>query len=307
MGWPEAIPMFSATIGSALGLAGVFVVTLWSCARRFLNSASREVTNVEVFVMFVCLVALGISAWLSTSVSKMFGGLTTAMLATEATLLGLDRYEKPFAGLLAGLLVVVFGGLVIAAFYGTTNAMLRLVPFSGVKLTLLLPPLVILLYDLKRRIHPEPMLAVLNRPPLWGDLVLSGVLLLGAAILTIRSDNVSFVPGWEVRFRDLLERLLWVRPRTKEFLVGYPCLILYFAVKRRGWMVHYREAFRIGASLAYASAVNSFCHFHTLLPITIVRVVNGWWLGILVGFISLVVLVYIVQPLWSNFLRELFD
>ena len=88
---------------------------------------------------------------------------------------------------------------------------------------------------------------------------------------------------WEIRFREALERLLWVRPRTKEFLVGYPCLVVYYALIKRNWAPHYREVFRVGASFALASAVNSFSYFHTLLPLTIIRVVNGWWLEILVG------------------------
>ena len=125
--------------------------------------------------------------------------------------------------------------------------------------------------------------------------------------MAIRSDNVAFVPGWEIRFREMLERLLGVRPRTKEFLFGYPCLIVYYAFVRRGWAARYREALRIGASLAFASAINTFCHFHTLLPLTIVRVANGWWLGILVGFVAVVAIDYVGGPFWRRAGKELFD
>jgi hypothetical protein len=37
------------------------------------------------------------------------------------------------------------------------------------------------------------------------------------------------------------------------------------------------------------------------------RVVNGWWLGILVGFVALVMLDYIGGPIWRKGGREIFD
>jgi hypothetical protein len=304
-GWPETIPMFSASPAAALGLAIMFLACLWSYVRRYFDY-SVNIAAAEIAVLSICAIVLGVGIWKLRVVSKLIGGFATAMLATEAAIWALDRYEKPLHGLLAGLLIVFSGGLVVAAFYGTTNAMLRLTPFSGVKLTLLLPPVLILANDLKQRIHPESLLDIVNRPPLWGELILMGFLLVAAAILTIRSDNASYVPGWEVRFRDILERILWVRPRTKEFLVGYPSLIVYYVAERRGWIQNYREIFRIGASMAFVSAVNSFCHLHTLLPLTAIRVANGWFLGILVGFVVLVFIDYVGGPIWRGIV-ELFD
>ncbi|MDR1651793.1 MAG: DUF5693 family protein [Synergistaceae bacterium] len=305
-GWPDTIPMFRATIGAALGVAIIFAVMIWSYIRRYLGELGAELGAVEMTASASAALILGVCAWAIPSVSKLMGGLTAAMLATEATIWALDRYDKPFYGLLAGLFIVLAGGFAIAAFYGTSAAMLRLTPFSGVKLTLLLPPVLILANDLKQRIHPESMLDIITRPPLWGELMLACFILAGALILTVRSDNASFVPGWEIRFRDLLERILWVRPRTKEFLVGYPCLIIYYVMERRGWMEHYREIFRLGASAAFASAVNSFCHFHTILPLTVVRVLNGWCLGIVVGFVVLVLIDYGGGPI-SRVMSEMFD
>ncbi|MDR1916794.1 MAG: DUF5693 family protein [Synergistaceae bacterium] len=306
-GWPDTIPMFRASILAAIALAAVFLVTLWSYVRRYTNTASREVSYAELILICICAAALGLAVWKISIVSRLLGGLCSALVATEAVLWALDRYKKLFEGMLAGLLIVLAGGLTVAAFYGTTTSMLRLTPFSGVKLTLLLPPVLVLANDLKRRIHPESMRDMLSRPPVWGELALVGILMIGAVIMTIRSDNVSFVPGWEAHARDMLERILWIRPRTKEFLVGYPCIFIYYILRRRNWAIHYREVLRIGASLAYSSALNTFTHFHTLLPLTVVRVVNGWWLGIVVGFVVLILMDYIVVPIWKIGGRTLFD
>jgi hypothetical protein len=306
-GWPGTLPLFTASVFSALGLAMTFTTCLWFHARRYTLYATRRAVKLEVVIVPMIAILLGLMAWKVPLVSRVIGGFCAALVATEATIWALDRYSKPFAGLIAGLLIVFAGGLSVAAFYGTTAAMLRLIPFSGVKLTLLLPPLLILANDLKQRVHPESLKDIISRPSLWGELLLVAFLLGAAAILTLRSDNVAFVPGWEVHFREMLERALWVRPRTKEFLVGYPCLVVYHALVRRGWAAHYREVFRVGASLGFASAVNSFCHFHTLLPLSVVRVVNGWWLGLVVGFVALVLLDYIGGPIWRKGGREIFD
>jgi hypothetical protein len=305
-GWPEAMPMFKASVGAALGIAIAFLATLWSYSRRYFDSMSAEMSSTEALAVFTCSVVLGLAAWRLPFIARMMGGFATAFIAAEASIWALDRYEKPFHGLVAGLLIVLAGGAAIAAFYGTTAAMLRLAPFSGVKLTLLLPPALILLNDLNQRIHPESAIDIMARPPLWGELLLVGALAVGAVVLTVRSDNASFVPGWEIGFRDMLERILWVRPRTKEFLVGYPCLIVYYIVERRGWAARYREALRLGASMAFASAVNSFCHFHTLLPLTVMRVVNGWCLGIAVGFAALMFIDFVGTPIWKG-AKGLFD
>ena len=306
LGWPQHIPRFGSSFLAALGLSLIFAMTFRSYAGRYSGALRERVTSFEAIVFFGFSLLLAILLWKISAVARLLGGVTAALVATEATIWALDRYHKPFDGLIAGLLIIMAGGLSIAAFYGSTSAMLRLTPFSGVKLTLLLPPILVLVNDLKRRVHPESLADIMRRPPLWGELVLVGVLLFGALLLTVRSDNFAFVPGWEIRFRDFLERTLWVRPRTKEFLVGYPCLIIYYSLVRGDVAARYREVFRIGASLAYASAINTFCHFHTLLPLTVVRVVNGWWLGIVVGFVALVAIDYIGGPIWRRGGRELF-
>ena len=59
-----------------------------------------------------------------------------------------------------------------------------------VKLTLLLPPLLVLLHDLKNRVHPESLDAFLSRPPLWGELMLGGVLLILLGIMRYEPDEL---------------------------------------------------------------------------------------------------------------------
>ncbi|WP_298781831.1 DUF5693 family protein, partial [uncultured Fretibacterium sp.] len=166
-----------------------------------------------------------------------------------------------------------------------------------VKLTLLLPPLLVLLHDLKNRVHPESLTALLRRPPLWGELLLGGVLLVGLAIMLFRSDNVRFIPGFEARVREFLERLLVARPRSKEVFLGYPCLLLLAFLVKRGLWAHYREVLRIGVVLGFSSVVNSFCHFHTPILFILLREFNGLWTGLLVGTLLVAAVRWLLLPL----------
>ena len=100
----------------------------------------------------------------------------------------LESHKKPLLGAVKGLFIVTAGGLAIAAFYGTTMAALRLTPFSGVKLTLLLPPLLVLVHDLRRRVHPESLPQIIGRPAIWGELFLIGMMMLAMLIMALRSE-----------------------------------------------------------------------------------------------------------------------
>ena len=48
---------------------------------------------------------------------------------------------------------------------------------------------------MKRRVHPEGFLEVMRRSPLWTELALLGVVMLGALVMAMRSGNVSNVPA----------------------------------------------------------------------------------------------------------------
>ena len=199
----------------------------------------------------------------------------------------MELWRAPLRGVLVALAMVLVGGLVVASFFSTSAYTSRLVTFSGVKLTLLLPLALVLLLDLQSREHPESLQEVLNRPPLWGEILLGVVVLAAMAVVVVRSDNTTFVPGFERTARQWLESVLVARPRSKELLVGYPALVFWYFLKRNGLWGHYREILRLAVTLAFSSAVNSFCHFHTPLFMTVLRDLNGWWLGLLLGAVLL--------------------
>ncbi|MGI6442329.1 MAG: hypothetical protein GXZ13_04720 [Synergistaceae bacterium] len=297
LGWPSTLPYWTTSIAGAVACAITFIFCMWIYVVRLLKKYEDKICLIEILLLILMTIITGAAMFKIPLVAKLLGGLCTALIATEAAIFSLGSDKKPFVGAILGLFVLFAGGLSIAAFYGTVSAVLRLTPFSGVKLTLLLPPLLLILHDFKLRIHPESFTEILKRPALWGELVLIGVMMIGLFIVALRSDNVSSVPAIEVTFRSFIEKIFLVRPRTKEFMLGYPALVVYWFLVRNNLMTGYREALRIGASLAFCSAINTFCHFHTFLIISFVRVVNGWWLGLSIGALLVFILKYIALPL----------
>jgi hypothetical protein len=59
----------------------------------------------------------------------------------------------------------------------------------------MLPPFLVLLHDMRRRVHPESLSEFLSRPPLWGEFFLGVLLLALLGLVLFRSDNVQFIPG----------------------------------------------------------------------------------------------------------------
>jgi hypothetical protein len=310
--WPR--PIFADRPGwrmywtSALACSLAFLLSLTRYLRRMRGTLGRPMPVREV-VLFVLLAGVSASAaWKIGAFARILGAVSAAFIVTEASLTALDaaRARRCWGTLLEAFFLMAAGGLAVAALFSEPVYMLRLRTFSGVKLTVLLPPLLVVLHDMRRRIHPESLTEFLSRPPLWGEFFLGLILLVFLALALFRSDNVQFIPGLEAKVRETLERFLVARPRSKEIFVGYPCLLLYiFAVKSDLW-ARYREVLRLGAVLGFSSVINSFCHYHTPLFFILLREFHGLWVGAVLGIASVFAVQYGLLPLWRKvrFLAE---
>ncbi|MCX7828989.1 MAG: DUF5693 family protein [Thermanaerothrix sp.] len=281
LGFPSAERPVERSRLAPLGAALALLAVIWSIRNRFLQDRIPK-GSCQFYVYAGAPLILGLGAsMIGGFPMKLLGALLGAFGASEAALRALEQ-RSPVRGALMGFAVASVVGTSIGAMYGFSLYMLRVEVFSGVKLTLVLPPLMVLFNDVVKRRYPEGA-EILKRPPLWGELAVAAILLAGLAFMAIRSDNTALVPQWELSLREWLERLLLVRPRTKE-LLGYPCLFAAAWLSARGLAPRLQEVFRIVSSLAFASAVNSFCHLHTPYPLTLLRGFNGLWTGCLLGF-----------------------
>ena len=291
---------------SALAASMIFVLSMIRYVKRLygMEKNSATVTDITLFALLSCVTAL--AAWQAPSIARLLGAFTAVFVVTEASLLALDDAKPRLMALLDSILFALVGGLAISALFSQPVYMFRLMSFSGVRMTLLLPPLLVIFHDLRRRIHPESLTQILSRPPIWGELLLGLSAFSLLVLILYRSDNVQFIPGIEARVRESLEHLLVARPRTREVFIGYPSILLYYFALNNGLWSRYRELLRVGAVLGLSSVVNSFCHYHTPLLFILLRQFNGLWSGLLVGILAVTALKFILLPLWGKvkFLTE---
>ena len=96
------------------------------------------------------------------------------------------------------------------------------------------------------------------------------------------------VPVFELELRNRLERLLTARPRIKEFLIGWPCLMLFI------WSVFRRLRilpllFGIGGTIGLTSVTNTFLHIRTPLAFNLLRTCYGLLFGLAAGIVALLI------------------
>jgi hypothetical protein len=187
-------------------------------------------------------------------------------------------------------LVTLGGVLVVVGLLSTPLTMLEVDRFSGVRLVLIAPPLVfLLLYLFVPRWGSNVTPRQLAVAPVTVLQLVAGIVVLGAGYLVlVRSGNQSDIApsGLELALRAHLTTLLEVRPRFKEFVVGFPALMLAGALlpsdrARWGWL------FALAIGVGLGDVVDTFSHLHTALAVSLLRLVNGAVIGAIVGAIAI--------------------
>ncbi|MCX7841744.1 MAG: DUF5693 family protein [Clostridia bacterium] len=136
---------------------------------------------------------------------------------------------------------------------------------------------------------------------------LLAVLGLAAVILYLaRSGNSSGIPvtTLELKVREYLEGLMVVRPRFKEFLIGYPALFSMFFLYRRNKSSVLLLPLGLGVTMGCVSIVNSFCHVFTPVEVSINRTVNGLFAGLLFAILATTIIKIISDIYEKRFLRQ---
>ncbi len=184
------------------------------------------------------------------------------------------------------------GAVFLSALGSSPATVLGLQAFKGVSLTLLVPPLLVAYSFLEKDFR-----AVLTRlflhPVRLGEVALAGLALLLLALALLRRGNEApLVPEMELRLRSLLQDLM-VRPRFKE-VFGHALFPVALFLPWPRWV---QNGLLFLAALGVASILNTFSHFHTPLPISFFRVVNGALAGLLLGLLG-VILVRRLRAWW---------
>lgn len=178
------------------------------------------------------------------------------------------------------------GGLCVGGLLNGLEYFVKAEAFSGVKLAHFLPIGIIGAMAFARGTDVRQ---ALKSPVFWGQAALGGLLLVAFAFMASRTgnDGPAGVSGLELKLRSLLDQLLYVRPRTKEFLIGHPALVLGVGLLMRravspGWLAIAMMVGAIGAT----SVVNTMCHLHTPVSVSLARILVGIVVGGIIGAIG---------------------
>ena len=202
-----------------------------------------------------------------------------------------DQLVRSLGWTLLALGVTLVGALVIVGIMSSPLTMEEIERFRGIRLVLALPPLIALgLYLFDRRFNsgverPSDVLAA----PVRVYQLFAGIAIVGAGVLLLmRSGNDSDIAPshLELALRHVLTVVLSVRPRFKEFLIGFPALMLLPALTlahRRmvGWFL------ALGAGVGIGDVLDTYSHLHTPITISLQRTGNGLVIGALIGILAI--------------------
>lgn len=202
------------------------------------------------------------------------------------------RQEKIIQGLILSFLTLFAGAMVVSVGLYHWLFVLRIHQYFGVKVSLALPPLLVLLYLFKSRLLGMSIGQFFLDHLKRFELLILGIVAVGAVLYLTRSGNFPLLPAGSLEslMRGVLERMLFMRPRTKEFLIGYPALWLLSVFPLSAFRPAYQVLLWLAVAVGFTTFLNSFSHLHTPFLFVLLRFGNAMALSIAVFFIYWVVI-----------------
>lgn len=237
-----------------------------------------------------------------------------------------DIDDVPVVQLLANcaisLLLAVFfslcGACLLAAILTDPRFLLEIDFYRGVKLTFILPLLLILIICLKKYdtlgyrkcvtwsdycFQTKVLLRqCLTSRMLW-KILLFIVFAGGILYIFIGRTGHSWqlpVPQFELNMRYWLEEHMYARPRAKEFLIGHIAFCLLVLVNHRSWSKIWRFMLVVGATIGQVSLVETFCHMRSPFLMSVVRALSGYAFGIVIGMIVVWIVLKVSETYSGN-------
>ncbi|PKM99853.1 MAG: hypothetical protein CVU78_04170 [Elusimicrobia bacterium HGW-Elusimicrobia-2] len=247
------------------------------------------------FEIAYVVIALACSIFFSASTSWR---LFIAFLATVTfPVLAISKtWAKPELPPLTGALwlflkvsfISLLGGIFVSAILSSTDFMVKINTFRGVKLSLILPPALafVILYGRERSYFSTSLSRLWHKRLEVRHLFFGIGIAVFLLLMILRSSNkMSFVLPFEMEVREALEKFFFARPRFKEFAVGHPLMIMgfyFYAKAPKIKKIHFRPLIILGL-IGQVSIINTFAHIHSPIGICLFRTVNGIALGALLG------------------------
>ncbi len=247
-----------------------------------------------LFGLLAALVSIGIIAaafllnsMLALKIAALLLVLIYPLLAFVSTIKYIEGTDKDkvinaITNTIKISIITFAGGLMMSSLLSFTPFMIKTDQFVGVKIAHLIPLIsipIILIFWNKEGINK--IKSLLNMALEYKVVILGaiGAAALGYYLLRTGNQGAGLVLGIEERFRDVLNDVLGVRPRTKEILIGYPAimLLMYLGLNKKTWILLFP------AIIGQISLANTYAHIHTPIAVSLQRSGLGIIIGIVLG------------------------
>lgn len=220
---------------------------------------------------------------------------------------GKARLSLPRLIVTAALALFVTGALsytgaaYLSGSLADTEYLLEFQIFRGIKLTFVLPMILVGIAFLQRfDIFDGKMddtagvgaqlKKILDMPVRVKTLIGLFFVLIAGVVFVARSGHTSGMPvsQTELNFRAFLEQAFYARPRTKELMIGHPAFMLAAMALVRKWPTMVFFALVLVATIGQGSMVETFAHMRTPIYMSFMRGIGGIVLGAGIGAVAMV-------------------
>ena len=318
IGIPRPIPDFSIpfiallVIGAGVIAAGGWLLSLFAEPLFPKKKLRIPIAVLMILVFFVWVAGLIILPALTRKLFALVAAIIIPSLGIILVLENRDNWQpfkdnllksdgsgpcaikallRPVVHLIIMSAFTLSGGLIMSALLSEPDFMLKLDTFVGVNVAQIIPLGLVPLVLWVREKNWFGLLdgAVKSNVTVW-QFGLSLIMLAAFALLIMRTgnDNPDAVMELELRIRQILHNILGVRPRTSEFLIGHPFMLvlLYFGYKFNMFPL------LLAGIVGQTSLMNTYAHIHTPILISLARTGHGLWMGIVLGICMIVVLAW---------------
>ena len=217
----------------------------------------------------------------------------------------LNNFAYTSTALLVGFVSLLACSAVLSAMLSGMEYYLNIYIFRGVSITLLLPIVfaLVLMYcrEEKKKYSIAELKAMLKnaRSQMKPWHIVAGVcIVLVLVVYLLRSGNTK-ISGLENKIRNVMAEITYARPRTKEFLIGWPAVALFAYYIKNNHSKLLTWAFAAASGILFASVMNTFCHVFTDVTTSALRTVNG-----LVFAIPLILIFWAVNRIFLNLISK---
>jgi hypothetical protein len=302
--FPETIQNVVYKVNLQIVTIAGFIVLLVLIYLYVILLFGAKFKNLELTFIGISLVSIFVNYSFYSYISQIYAALIMIFSVSLLTLIifktvASDRTNKnrllilflaPIIMLALSILAIT-GLLSSIAFYTSSDS------FYGVKITLVIPILTtifnynIVFLKIKTFNQIAPKIKELSKMANKGALILIGAFaLVFLAYYIIRTGKSNFILPIEDIFRKKLTDIFNVRPRLKEFLIGYPVFFgfVYFSIYKKN--VFIMPICGIISTILFTSVLNTFCHTFADFVISLQRVLNGLLCGLVITAIIIVIM-----------------